>query len=512
MGDRPPATLKDPSTLLFEQTGVRRKILASYLAVVLLALPLWWSTTSIERLSLPTLRVDSLSSKELHYSINVGIDARMTGDLSDTLAHNVRTVFDTRKEQALALYHHLEMSVEVRDWKQPPSQDWYTMMLIPGLQSPIIQHRQLSVPLDQMNNAPDLLLSLLTPYGTPSPPGTFRHLVAKFAPRYRVAFTLLNEDASAGRAVTGWDIRDAISHHITPVLEQVSQLHNFTIESQVQFNAPLAFEPRILSNGDDVVHGLTQENLKVFINSAEWTLASSVSNDPVLHFVLFVPSASRTPLRILDDSNQPTSSDAFILPQWGGIVLLNLPQDASPKLRLTAEDLAPAFRGFRTQLLRLLGVSDLPPGVLTAHPERPITLFQLDTLHRQRALENAAGSKETLRSIVKLVDQIPNMPVGQDVRGDIADALSALDEVRDPMPMWSSPTLALQYSSRALTLASRAFFNPGMLALLYFPAEHKYAVYLPLFVPVGVSLVVTLLKEISVWRRERRERGKRSSS
>lgn len=31
-------------------------------------------------------------------------------------------------------------------------------------------------------------------------------------------------------------------------------------------------------------------------------LASSASNDPVLHFVLFVPSASRRPLHILDNT------------------------------------------------------------------------------------------------------------------------------------------------------------------------------------------------------------------
>jgi GPI-anchor transamidase subunit S len=42
-----------------------------------------------------------------------------------------------------------------------------------------------------------------------------------------------------------------------------------------------------------------------------------------------------------------------------------------------------------------------------------------------------------------------------------------------------------------------------MLALLYFPAEHTYAVYIPLFAPVSVPLVVAVLREINRWRRER---------
>lgn len=45
-----------------------------------------------------------------------------------------------------------------------------------------------------------------------------------------------------------------------------------------------------------------------------------------------------------------------------------------------------------------------------------------------------------------------------------------------------------------------------MLALLYFPAEHKYAVYTPLFAPVAVPLIVTALREFKAWREERRKR------
>ena len=64
---------------------------------------------------------------------------------------------------------------------------------------------------------------------------------------------------------------------------------------------------------------------------------------------------------------------------------------------------------------------------------------------------------------------------------------------------------ALKSSARALAHASRAFFNPGMLALLYFPPEHTYAVYTPLFAPMMVPLVVTALRELSAWRKARKE-------
>ena len=59
-----------------------------------------------------------------------------------------------------------------------------------------------------------------------------------------------------------------------------------------------------------------------------------------------------------------------------------------------------------------------------------LTEWQLDALMRRRSLENAQKAKDTLQSIVKLVEEIQNMPVGKDVRDDVVNALNELDEVR----------------------------------------------------------------------------------
>lgn len=44
-----------------------------------------------------------------------------------------------------------------------------------------------------------------------------------------------------------------------------------------------------------------------------------------------------------------------------------------------------------------------------------------------------------------------------------------------------------------------------MLALLYFPAEHKYGVYAPLFASALIPLIVAALREILAYRRERKQ-------
>jgi phosphatidylinositol glycan class S len=50
-------------------------------------------------------------------------------------------------------------------------------------------------------------------------------------------------------------------------------------------------------------------------------------------------------------------------------------------------------------------------------------------------------------------------------------------------------------------LSSRAFFNPNMLGQLYFPDEHKFAVYTPLFGPLAVPLLVAAIRLIKERRR-----------
>ncbi|PCH35059.1 hypothetical protein WOLCODRAFT_139716 [Wolfiporia cocos MD-104 SS10] len=483
--------------ILFESKTVRRYILASYWVVIILALPLWWTTTSIERQSLPTSDVLSRQSKELVFPVHVDIDAGNSKLDSTVLARGVQSYLDGNSD-----VQRSQLQIYVSTLHSTPGA--YQVSLQSAVQDSTAEERQLmfSAHLDgEIQTTTDLamgladaLATLLAPYTTLRTAHSDRAVT--FAPRYRLAFTLLNEDAASENAVLSWDVANSLSKHLSPVLDRLSVLHNFTVESQVQYHAPLAFEPHTLYKGAAVEYGLTQEDLTVFVNSAEWTLSSSVSSDPVLHFVLFVPSSRHSPLRILGTDGIPATSSSFILPQWGGIVLFN-PPTINVTRHLPTAALDSVFVTFRHQLTSLLGVPALPAQVhveTRAATSAGITDWQLDALLRRRAIENVGGAQETLQSIVRLVAQIENMPVGQDVKGDVQDALTALDEVYAAVPF--SLEVALKHAGRALTLASRAFFNPGMLALLYFPAEHKYAVYTPLFASIAAPLVVAVLREV----------------
>ena len=56
--------------------------------------------------------------------------------------------------------------------------------------------------------------------------------------------------------------------------------------------------------------------------------------------------------------------------------------------------------------------------------------------------------------------------------------------------------LAAAFGISAALNTEGAFFNEHILSMLYFPDEHKLAVYVPLFVPVLVPLVLAVVSEV----------------
>jgi phosphatidylinositol glycan class S len=54
----------------------------------------------------------------------------------------------------------------------------------------------------------------------------------------------------------------------------------------------------------------------------------------------------------------------------------------------------------------------------------------------------------------------------------------------------------LMHAREAYADSEKAFFDKSMVGQVYFPDEHKVAVYLPLLGPIGVPLVVGLVREL----------------
>ena len=125
-----------------------------------------------------------------------------------------------------------------------------------------------------------------------------------------------------------------------------------------------------------------------------------------------------------------------------------------------------------------------------------VSAWELDLLASRVVRANLRDSVAMLRGLYALLDSVPHMPVSMQIRQLVENTLAAQAECVAQLRAadWTGAGFA---SQRAVRAASKAFFHPDMLPALYFPDEHLYAVYLPLFLPITVPLLAALVKMLT---------------
>ncbi|KAL8649220.1 MAG: hypothetical protein Q9226_005665 [Calogaya cf. arnoldii] len=307
----------------------------------------------------------------------------------------------------------------------------------------------------------------------------------KYAPTYHITISLFAPNAWP----SSWDIQSAIAEYLTPLLESASIISNFTIDTQTQLYA--SFSPSVRAPQHDPDRGvwtLREEDLSGFINAAEWPLSPSIGAGPTLNFIIYIPDAATTPLIIKD--SQATS---WLIPQWGGVMILNpslsLSRDGARASSLSKEDIQPALLVFSHQLLSFLGAPQSPSSI-------PL---QLQTLTRVRAASLFQSASSTMGSLARLTVALPSIAIPKTVSNAVEVTLDHLEATCNALKDGRF-NAALEHAKTAEMAAERGFFEKSMVGQVYFPDEHKVAVYLPLLGPVGVPLIMSALKELKrIW-------------
>ena len=314
----------------------------------------------------------------------------------------------------------------------------------------------------------------------------------KYAPTYHLTFSLFTPTAIP----SSWEIGEAIEEYLAPLLDSFLSISNFTVDTQVQLYA--SFSPSVQEPQYDAERGawtLRNEDLSGFINAAEWPLSPSIGNGPTVNFVLFVPSDDRAPLVVEDNG-----ATNWIIPQWGGVVILNNStldsEKSSTPMILSKEAIRPVLTTFSHQLLSLLGTPQSPASL-------PLLLL---TLTRVRAASLLLSASSTLGSLARLTLALPSISIPESVATSVDKTISHLQETCTDLREGRFQR-ALENARVAEAEAERGFFEKSMVGQLYFPDEHKVAVYLPLLGPVGVPLIMGAIKEmkriLTMWKKSR---------
>ncbi|KAL1889260.1 GPI transamidase component [Sporothrix stenoceras] len=537
-------------------SDIRRRgavILSFWLIVALLGLPIWWYTTTIYRANLPlddmmewadgkacrpvfplriSIQASSLQEAEANHLLRLTQHA--LDDLNDFSGHHLRLELSPSSPDEAST----TTSSDVVSTSSPtPEEDVaLTIRLTPGDASTASLHPSQPI-LDVTyppNSIPSLssstsslatfvatqlrstfaeeqaVISYLLSTSSASPaeqqrPRSLAPEVAealsrrtmrslKYAPTYHLTFSLF----TAGPAPSSWDIEAAIAEYMQPILDVLGPIHNFTIDTQVQLYAAPGVQSQVLSKQD----------LSSFINAAEWPLSPSIGGAPTINFIVFAGNQTINTGAEVQQQQQGegennevappaagSTSQSWLIPQWGAVYLLSAGQDGSA--HVSRDDLREPLLTFTSHLLSLLGT-----------PQSGSLPLRLSTLSRIRSADLLLRASSTLGSLARLSLALRNIAIPSSVAEGVESTMWHLQQACNSL---GGPE-GLAHARIAEAEAEKAFFEKSMVGQLYFPDEHKVAVYLPLLGPVGVPLVMVLLNEVRAWMRRRKERAAAAES
>lgn len=291
----------------------------------------------------------------------------------------------------------------------------------------------------------------------------------KYSGTYHLTFSLF----TSGPVPSSWDIDSAIDEYMKPILDMLRPIHNFTIDTQVQLYATPGVQSQVLS----------KEDLSSFINAAEWPLSPSIGGAPTVNFIVFIGNQT------IGSLSETGTSQSWLIPQWGSAYLLPPPSTD----HVSSELLKQPVLTFTSHLLSLLGT-----------PQSGPLPMRLSTLTRIRSADLLLRASSSLGSLARLSLALPSISIPSSVADGVAKSMYHLQLACSNL----GGTVGLEHARIAEAEAERAFFEKSMVGQLYFPDEHKIAVYLPLLGPVGVPLFIGLLNQIKAWKNARKEKAK----
>ena len=336
---------------------------------------------------------------------------------------------------------------------------------------------------------------------------------------YQLTFSLLVAKPEEDRRVT-WDIEGATEAYLQPLVDRLHPFAELRVDSQVLYFVTLPMLPHF--DAANSRYYLTPSDLPHIVNPIEGKLVSHTSSCPIINFLVYVPPPEHSPLFIVDQAGNPVESNAFISARWGGMMIVNPP---APAPQLTdgsdADESTPSVVSLDTHAIMEVFLSQIRSLLhFDARPSDPqsivadlvvddpldaaFTDWEVDAWLRRRGLENIATSAATLKSLSDLLDKVQNIVINDDIGREVETSLRACQRAIEAL---SRNKLSDAYisSRQALNSSEKAFFDPSLLENLYFPEDQKFAIYLPLFLPIGLPILTSLYAAVQ-WVRTLRKK------
>ncbi|XP_001945270.2 GPI transamidase component PIG-S [Acyrthosiphon pisum] len=487
-----------------------RNLSAAVYAFILLVIgiPLWWRMTEVQRHSLPYAQISQLGTMDVVISTDIFVYTK-NPYVTEQIIEQIYTTFNSTMFSISAhpstfinsddhTLNKLEMVITPlgslqlvettsvddiiagigRNIYFPPNTD--IQLLMDSLKR-LLQTDALS----------DSMISMLNPgnHSDDQQVVTDRQRRVRPSSDYNVLLTVVNPEPE--KLHVSWKPEIPLNRYLQPLLDQLKLISNFSVQSQWLYLIDLVQKPPKLNT----TFVLDKNHAQYIITPLEKKLGSGVSRNPCIHFVVYVTPCSYIPL-YFHENNQLTT--AMMSARWGGVQFLNANQmSCNESVSFIPDDLS-IMTPIITQFHSLIGVPNMS-NYISLMPLKSSTLrkWQLDSMYRLKIIEQYTNTRITLTSLSRLLGEISNIVIIEEVGKAVTESVEAATKVLQCIEKGKLEE-ALEYSKIAFETSEFAFTHPSLLALLYFPDDQKYAVYIPLFLPVMIPVLMSL-KGVKNW-------------
>ncbi|XP_012548186.1 GPI transamidase component PIG-S isoform X2 [Bombyx mori] len=490
---------------------------ASFVGVlIIIGMPLWWKTTEVYRVSLPYEKISSFKplshfvTTELKVLANDDATAsKIVSEIQKAFAESdiikikiEKTVMSERQQHILRSVVDMEKAVEeLASTLDLDQENIFHVVQKKSLSHNIWVGNERIMFFDD-EKASETIVKALDGWiyqtsvlrGSRSDtPDQARS--TRFPPEsaYHITLSIVHPRPDTMKVV--WNAAEAVEDYIGSFVDELSSLHNFTLKSQWLHLLDFDFQAREVKEVSEWGRhfAVRQDRLSLLLTRLEERAATHVSELSTINLALYIVPCDKAPIIIYDNEGRknPLSIQAFMSPKWGGVVIASPPaEQCSQQVREFEPSVGQIMGAFVSHLRELLGITK-KDAIEGAHlePSRSVSprRWEVDALLRIRTLEQVTSAERTLQSLAQLLEEISNIVINDEVGASIAAAVSELEAGAG-----EGAGADAARAGRAHAHAQRAFTHPGLLALLYFPDDQKYAIYIPLFLPIMFPVVLSL--------------------
>ncbi|GFS10068.1 GPI transamidase component PIG-S-like [Elysia marginata] len=510
---------------------------------IVVGLPLWWKTTMVYRVSLPYSDIQHLSEKQIEYLTDVNVvwaagEKKNNLDLS-ALATRLKKVLDDQRgfSTLLATYRvavregAVEETIAIQNARKVSDLsplfstshlNSYTMVItsttevlvqpviapfnnifLPynGADAPALTDQIVQLLKDVMRSTSVVKMYDVARKQTAQRPDKDTMRSFRYHAGFDVTFTLMVPEPD--EISVHWDIEAGVKDYLDPLFTSLEEYTKFTVTSQVLYFVSLGGKPK---KGENFFY-YEERDLPQVINPLESKLGSHASNNPGLNLIACIPTKNKSPLHIKDSTGSLLKSDAFLSPRWGGVMIYNLEKNKSNQTLETVQlDMHKLMEVFAAQIRLLLNIqaqiSTSEAVVLTGGTSR-LHQWEVAGWLRCRCVENLATSTSTLNSLAQLLEEIGNIVINDEIGKEVESAVASIKSSHNHLA-YGNLREAFLASRDALRASELAFFHPSLLELLYFPEDQKFAIYIPLFLPISIPVVTSTVQAIKWFRKLRK--------